>query len=98
LILKELGRLGTSGDPTHVIMVLPLDAVASAHAHPNEDKGETIASGVATLPFNDNGPSATIDKQRQQDPVKGYYNIVIDKNSIYFYDKKQTISVPRSKL
>ena len=92
------GPENVTGDPKSILLSAPSgDIVGTAHVHPNEGKGAFRLGGIATIPDDNRGPS-NIDKTTQAPPQSGYFNIVIDNKNIYFYDRNQTITVPRSKL
>jgi hypothetical protein len=94
------------GNPTNVLLQESTaynDIVGTAHSHPNEGKGGTILNGDFNTLFNSSGPSDSYDLGSQGSPRQGYYNIVIDKNNVYFYNKdlpknQQVITLPRAKL
>ena len=93
------------GTPTNVSLdaASPYnDIVGTAHTHPNQGKGATTFNSTIVAPFNSTGPSSEYDLGGQGAPKQGYYNIVIDKTNVYFYNKylqnNKVLTLPRTKL
>jgi RHS repeat-associated protein len=66
--------------------------VSVMHTHPNEGK-RAVNHGRLRTYNRDNGPSPRDKINADGQAKSGYYNIVIDKNKVYFYNSNKVISI-----
>lgn len=77
--------------------------VGTAHTHPNIGKEAIEMTTIKTIyDWEQRGPSPSIDLSTQEQPLQGYFNIVVDKDDVYFYRGKykdaEIIKISKSKL
>ena len=92
-----VGNNEVVGSPHQAIQPkISKNAVGDAHTHTNEGKGTIMLRGGVSIDTSNRGPSRRDSYTRQA--KSGYYDVVVDDKSYYFYDNKTVINISKDKL